>query len=103
MYTLVFVIGGGELCSDYEYADLGMNECRRSAKKLKGFDNQTMEFRMDDSSESPPEYKDPKHCYVGDNIVFYNIDPNGKRRKVAAPVCTLHGNTHNPFLRILCY
>ena len=81
------MIGGDELCSDHEYGDLGLSDCEAASKKLKGWDNETMEFRVTDSSEGDPEYATPKYCYVGDNIVFYNIDPNGKRRYHSRPVC----------------
>ena len=84
---LVIVIGGDELCSDYEYGDLGLSDCEAASKKLKGAGNETMEFRVTDSSEGDPDNRAPKYCYVGDNIVFYNIDPNGKRRSHSRPVC----------------
>ena len=82
-------MGDNELCADYDWkhADLLLDYCTSAAKILKGRDNQTMEFRVTDTSEEPPEHKSPQFCYVSDNIVWYNKDPNGKRRKGCKPVC----------------
>ena len=84
---LVSVIGYNELCEDYDYPDIGLNYCRSAAKQM------NTPFRVTDTSEDPPEYKTPKHCYmqqsqiIMDNVVWYNKDPNGKRHKGFQPVC----------------